>query len=152
MGQLLLSISRFFYTDIRYPFANVESFQHLMWITFCYSGGVNSIETNLQTYNLWTGQKLQVCKLLLIKFVPSEWQNVIHIKCQKLSTFAMDIFCYFNFCHCRRNNFLTLYPSVLDFWKIKFEKSSWQTAKINFEIDFCRRVGSKNEVWNRLKI
>ena len=38
---------------------------------------------------------------------------------------------------------LTPYPSLLDFWKIKFEKSMFEEldfwpAKLNFEIDFCR--------------
>ena len=36
----------------------------------------------------WPVCKLQVCKFVLIEFAPPEWQNVFHIKCQKLFTFA----------------------------------------------------------------
>jgi hypothetical protein len=47
--------------------------------------GVNSIKTNLQTYNLWMSSKLQVCKFVLIQFAIPEWQNVFHSKCQNVS-------------------------------------------------------------------
>ena len=36
----------------------------------------------------WPVRKLQVSRLVLIEFAPSEWQNVFHIKCLKLFTFA----------------------------------------------------------------
>ena len=36
----------------------------------------------------WPVHKLQVSKLVLIEFSLPEWQNVFHIKCQKLFTFA----------------------------------------------------------------
>ena len=58
--------------------------------------------------------------------------------------------------------------SVLDFWKINLEKSSWQTWFLAyFELDFyflcslqksisklifAGYTGSRNQVWNRLKI
>ena len=32
----------------------------------------------------WPICKLQVCKFVLIEFAPPEWQNVFHVKCQKL--------------------------------------------------------------------
>ena len=46
---------------------------------------------------------------------------------------------------------LESYPSVLDFWKIKFEKSS-STNWIFGSISKLIPAGSKNPVWNRLKI
>ena len=57
---LVLTERRFLYNDKvrnskRYPFENVKSFWHLIWNKFCHSGGANSIKTNLQTCNLWTG-------------------------------------------------------------------------------------------------
>ena len=36
----------------------------------------------------WPVCKLQVCKLVLIEFALPEQQNIFHIKCQKLFTFA----------------------------------------------------------------
>ena len=52
--------SHFFYYDKirngkRYPFANVKIFGHLIWKKL-YDIWANSIETALQTCNLWTGQ------------------------------------------------------------------------------------------------
>ena len=35
----------------------------------------------------WPVCKLQVCKFVLIEFAPPEWQNIFHIKSQKLFTF-----------------------------------------------------------------
>ena len=56
-------------------------------------------------------------------------------------------------------NFMTLtpYPSVLDFWKIKFEKSSSTNWIFNLQksiskLIFAGYTGSKNPVRNRLKI
>ena len=59
--QKLKAWRRFFYNDKswnskRYLFANVKSFWHLMWKTFCHSGWANSIKTDLQTCNSRTGQ------------------------------------------------------------------------------------------------
>ena len=56
----------------RYPFANMKSFWHLMWKTVCHSGGVNSIKTNLQTCNSWTGQYVSY------KYVNMIWLNLPH--------------------------------------------------------------------------
>ena len=91
----------------RYPFANVKSFWHLMWKMFCHSGGVNSIKTNLLTCNLWTGQYVSY------KSVNLFWLNLPHQNgktffTSNVKTFShlqMDIFCYFDFCHCRSNAF-----------------------------------------------
>ena len=91
----------------RYSFANVKSFWHLMWKTFCHSGRENSIKTNLEACNLWTGQYVS------FKSVNLFWLNLPHqngktfftSNVKNFSHLQMDIFCYFNFCHCRRNNF-----------------------------------------------
>ena len=98
---------RFFYNDKsgnskRYPFANVKSFWHLMWKTFCHTGGANSIKTNLQFCNAWTGQSVNLFWLNLPHqngktFFTSNVKNFSHLQ--------MDIFCCFDFCHCRRNAF-----------------------------------------------
>ena len=76
----------FFYNDKshnskRYPFANVKSFWHLMWKTFCHSGEVNSIKTILQTCILWTGQYVSY------KCVNQFWLNLPN-KNGKMFTFA----------------------------------------------------------------
>ena len=46
---------------------------------------------------------------------------------------------------------------MLDFWKIKFEKSSYMNWIFNLQksilkLIFAGYTGSKNPVWNRLKI
>ena len=48
------------------------------------------------------------------------------------------------------------YPSLLDFWKIKFKKSSWKSwiFKLKNSISklfFAGYKGSINQVWNRTK-
>ena len=45
----------------------------------CHSGGVNSIKTNLQTSNLWTGQYVNY-KLVLIEFFTSTVKIFHHFK------------------------------------------------------------------------
>ena len=52
---------------------------------------------------------------------------------------------------------LALYPSVLDFWKIKFEKSILKNWIFNLQKSISKFIfpgytGSKNPVLNRLKI
>ena len=38
----------------------------------------------------WPVCKLQVCIFVLIEFAQPEWQNIFHVKCQKLFTFANE--------------------------------------------------------------
>ena len=108
-----VSWRRFFYNDKgqnskRYSFANVKSFWHLMWKTFCHSGGANCIKTNLQTCNLWTSQYVSH------KSVNQFWFNLPHKNVKtdfasNVKNFShlqiVDIFCYFDFFYCRRNPF-----------------------------------------------
>ena len=112
--NLRVSGRHFFYNDKswngkRYLFANVKSFWHLMWKTFCHSGRENSIKTNLETCNLWTGQYVSY------KSVNLFWLNLPHqngktfftSNVKNFSHLQMNIVCYFDFCHCRRNAFWT---------------------------------------------
>ena len=109
-----LTRSHFFYYDKsqngkRYPFANYNLFWHLIWKTFCHLDRANSIETDLQTFKLQTGRfitKLQVCKKVSIK--PS-FNYIRPIQMAKCSHLGVNIFCHFNFCHDRRNDFSLLY-------------------------------------------
>ena len=103
---------RFFYNDKswnskRYLFANVKSFCHLMWKRFCHSVGVNSIKTNLQTFNLWTDQfvKYKSVNLFWLNLPHQNGKTFFASNVKNYSHLQTDIFCYFNFCHCRRDNF-----------------------------------------------
>ena len=53
----------------------------------------------------WPVHKLQVCKLVFMEFDPPEWQNFFtsNINNLKNKNMQMDIFCYFDFLHRRRN-------------------------------------------------
>ena len=109
---------RFFYNDKswnskRYLFANVKSFCHLMWKRIYHSGGVNSILTNLQTFNLWTGQYVSYKSESVDQF----WFNLPHnndkmSNVKNFSHLKIDIFCYFNFCHWRRNAFCWIWLQI----------------------------------------
>ena len=77
-----------------YPFANVKSFWHLMWKTFCYSGG--PIQSK-PIYRIVTGQSIDYKSVNDKTFFTSDIKNFSHL--------PMHIFCYFNFYQCRRNAF-----------------------------------------------
>ena len=98
----------------------LKSFWHLMRKMFCYSGRANSIKIDIQTCNLHTDQSVNY------KFVNQFWLNLLHqngkmfftSNVKNFSHMQMDIFCYFNFCHCRRNNFCAVdLFKVWTFWE-----------------------------------
>ena len=60
----------------------------------------------------WPLCKLQVCKFVLIEFAPPEWQNVFHINVKNFTHLQMDTFCYFDFCHCKRNTFCIIIQNL----------------------------------------
>ena len=54
----------------------------------------------------WPVCKLQVCKFVFWLNLPHQNDKTFFTSNVKnFSHLEMDIFCYFNFCHCRRNNF-----------------------------------------------
>ena len=98
--------SHFFYYDKswngkRCPFANVNSFWNLLRKTFFHLNRANSMETNLRTCNLRSGQFINY------KSVNQFWLNLTYTKGKKFSTsnvkidsdLQMDIFCHFDLCH-----------------------------------------------------
>ena len=109
----------------RYLFAN------LMWKTFCHTGGVNSIKTNLQTCNLWTG------KYLSYKSVNLVWLNLPHqngktfytSNVKNISHLQMNIFCCFDFCHCKRNTF--------GFFRQNIPQKMWLFQLLLLNVECC---------------
>ena len=75
----------------------MKSFWYLMWKMFCHSDGVNSIKTQFQTCNLWTGWYVSY------KSVNLFWLNLPHLNGKTFFTSNVKnfshIFCYSDFCH-----------------------------------------------------
>ena len=145
----------FFYDDKsqnskRYPFANVKSFWHLMWKRFCHSGRENSIKTNLETCNLWTGQYVS------FKSVNLFWLNLPHQKgktfftsnVKNFSHLQMDIFCCFDFCHCRRNAFWLKIFVINAFIEAKTKQLSldWFISQA-YSLKHCPEKDTQASIW-----
>ena len=145
---------RFFYTDKsqnskRYLFANVKRFWHL---TFCHSGWVNSIKTNLKTCNLWTGLYVSYKSLSLFwlnlphqngkTFFTSNGKTFFTSNVKNFSHLQMAMFCYFDFCHCRRVWMSKLkfksWPESNVAWGILMSRYSWVAGF------FCSWVGDES--------
>ena len=94
----------------------------------------NLIKTNLQTCNLWTGQYVSY------KSVNLFWLNLPHQNGKTFSTsnfknfspLQIHIFCYFDFCHCKRNTLWFQLHFLWSFSLVYLLSSNW------FEIECMR--------------
>ena len=67
----------------------VKTFWHLIWNFFCHLDGANSIKTDLQNCNLWTGQFAGYKSV-------NKFDWICHVQKPKSFSNQTSIFCYFN--------------------------------------------------------